>query len=264
VIGFLAFSVRRGWQGFWRNAVMSIAATITMMLMLLLLAGLVIGLSGLQAGLRFVEQKVEIQAFIADGTPKDRIDALAAQVGAQPEVASVTYVDKETALTEWREQLREQGRTDYTTATGTNPIPASLRVKLRDPRVYGDVVETLQASTGVVTDVLETQRVVDALLGVTGFMRTAGIIVMLLVGVTVLFIVTLVTLVAIGHSPLVSPPIDASIVGPAPPPLQPARRSARNPLAPFDGDADLERHLAAYPEFCARRHGRGRHAEPPV
>ena len=189
MIGFLAFSVRRGWQGFWRNAVMSIAATITMMLMLLLLAGLVIGLSGLQAGLRFVEQKVEIQAFIADGTPKDRIDALAAQVGAQPEVASVTYVDKETALTEWREQLREQGRTDYTTATGTNPIPASLRVKLRDPRVYGDVVETLQASTGVVTDVLETQRVVDALLGVTGFMRTAGIIVMLLVGVTVLFIV---------------------------------------------------------------------------
>jgi cell division transport system permease protein len=189
VIGFLAFSVRRGWQGFWRNAVMSIAATITMMLMLLLLAGLVIGLSGLQAGLRFIEQKVEVQAFIADGTPTDRVDALAAQVSAKPEVASVTYIDKEAALAEWREQLREQGRTDYTTATGINPIPASLRIKLKDPRVYGDVVETLQSATGVVTDVLETQRVVDALLGVTGFMRTAGIVVMLLVGVTVLFIV---------------------------------------------------------------------------
>lgn len=189
MIGFLAFSIRRGWQGFWRNAVMSIAATITMMLMLLLLAGLVIGLSGLQAGLRFVEQKVEVQAFIADGTPKPRIDALVADLTARPEVATVTYVDKETALAEWREQLREQGRTDYTTATGVNPIPASLRIKMKDPRVYGDVVEILQGAGGVITDVLETQRVVDALLGVTGFLRTAGIVVMILVGVTVLFIV---------------------------------------------------------------------------
>jgi cell division transport system permease protein len=189
VIGFLAFSIRRGWQGFWRNAVMSVAATITMVLMLLLLAGLVIGLSGLQAGLRFVEQKVEVQAFIADGTPQNRIDALVTQLTAKPEVASVTYVDKETALAQWREQLREQGRTDYSTATGINPIPASLQIKLKDPRVYGDVVETLQAATGVITDVLETQRVVDALLGVTGFLRTAGLVVMLLVGATVLFIV---------------------------------------------------------------------------
>jgi len=189
VIGFLAFSIRRGWQGFWRNAVMSIAATITMMLMLLLLAGLVIGLSGLQAGLRFVEQKVEVQAFIADGTPRPRIDALVAQLEAKPEVAAVTYVDKETALAEWREQLRQQGRTDFSTATGVNPIPASLRIKLKDPRIYGDVVQTLQGAGGVITDVLETQRVVDALLGVTGFLRTVGIVVMLLVGVTVLFIV---------------------------------------------------------------------------
>jgi cell division transport system permease protein len=189
VISFLAFSIRRGWQGFWRNAVMSIAATITMMLMLLLLAGLVIGLSGLQAGLRFVEQKVEVQAFIADGTPRPRIDALVDQLQAKPEVAAVTYVDKETALAEWREQLRQQGRTDFSTATGVNPIPASLRIKLKDPRIYGDVVQTLQGAGGVITDVLETQRVVDALLGVTGFLRSVGIVVMLLVGVTVLFIV---------------------------------------------------------------------------
>ena len=40
MISFLAFSVSRAWQGFWRNAAMSIAATATMTLMLLLLAGL--------------------------------------------------------------------------------------------------------------------------------------------------------------------------------------------------------------------------------
>ena len=39
MIPFVAFSLRRAWQGFWRNALMSLAATLTMVLMLLLLAG---------------------------------------------------------------------------------------------------------------------------------------------------------------------------------------------------------------------------------
>jgi cell division protein FtsX len=37
VLSFVAFSLKRAWQGFWRNAVMSIAATATMVLMLVLL-----------------------------------------------------------------------------------------------------------------------------------------------------------------------------------------------------------------------------------
>ena len=40
MISFLFFSIRRAWQGFWRNALMSLAATATMVLMLLLLVGL--------------------------------------------------------------------------------------------------------------------------------------------------------------------------------------------------------------------------------
>jgi len=189
MLRFLLFSVRRAWEGFWRNAVMSVAATITMTLMLLMLAGLVIGLSGLDAGLRFVEQKVEVQAFLADGTPQSRIDALVAQVQALPEVSQVDYVSKARALQQWQEQLRQQGKPDYSSATGTNPIPASILVKLKDPHVYGSVVQTLQAAQGVVTDVLETQHVVDALLSVTGFLRTVGVVVLVLVGLTVLFIV---------------------------------------------------------------------------
>lgn len=189
MIRFLLFSIRRALQGFWRNAVMSLAATVTMVLMLLLLASLAIALSGLQAGLQFVEQKVEVQAFIADGTPQATIDALQARIAALPEVASVTYVDKTQALAEWRAQLAAQGKPDLSSYTGTNPIPASLRVKLKDPHVFGDVVQQLQNARGVVTEVLETQQVVNALLTITGFLRTAGLVVVGLVGLTVLFIV---------------------------------------------------------------------------
>ena len=56
MLSFVAFSLRRAWQGFWRNAVMSIAATATMVLMLVLLSAFFVVLSGLDAGLQFVEQ----------------------------------------------------------------------------------------------------------------------------------------------------------------------------------------------------------------
>ncbi len=64
MISFLFFSVRRAWQGFWRNALMSLAATATMVLMLLLLSGFFIIQTGLLAALDFTEQKVEVVADI--------------------------------------------------------------------------------------------------------------------------------------------------------------------------------------------------------
>ena len=186
---FVLFSLRRAVQGFWRNRVMSLAATVTMVFMLVMLSGLVLVLSGLEAGLQFVESKVEVQAFLNDGVAAGRITDLQAQVSALPEVASVTYTTKEQALADWRAEQAAQGRPDLTPITGVNPIPASLNVKLRDTHQYGHVVEVLRSAQGVVSDVLETQRVVDALTAITGVLRTIGLAVLALVGLTVLFIV---------------------------------------------------------------------------
>ena len=189
MFSFLAFSIKRAAQGLTRNLVMSLAATVTMILMLLLLAGLVIILSGLSAGLQFIEQKVEVQALINDGVSQERIDALKTRLEGLPEVATVTYTNKTQALEEFRADLAAQGKEDLTRVTGTNPIPAKLSVKLRDPRVYGDVVDVLKEPRGVVDRVIETQKVVDALVTLTGVMRTVGLVVLAMVGLTVLFIV---------------------------------------------------------------------------
>ena len=64
MIPFVAFSLKRAWQGFWRNALMSLAATLTMVLMLLLLAGFFVLQNVLLASLSFVEQKVEVVAYV--------------------------------------------------------------------------------------------------------------------------------------------------------------------------------------------------------
>jgi cell division transport system permease protein len=188
MIGFVLFSVRRAWQGFWRNAVMSLAATATMVLMLVLLAGFWVILTGLNAGLQYVEEKVEIVADLAPQATAVQIQSLRDEIAARPEVSIVEYVTADEALARFRARLAEQKREDLTSYLDHNPLPASLEVKLKDPRVYGDVTDRLR-SAPIVTSVKEIQKLVDQVLTVTNILRTAGIVILALVGLTVLFII---------------------------------------------------------------------------
>jgi len=189
VLSFVAFSLRRAWQGFWRNAVMSIAATATMVLMLVLLSAFFIVLSGLDAGLQFVEQKVEVVAELRDDAPDLKIAQLRQDVAALPEVASVDYIDKATALADFKQRMAEQGREDLTQYLDSNPLPATLNIKLKDPHQFGTVVQVLRARTDVVGTVEEVQSLVDRVLTVTNLLRTGGLVLLGLVGLTVLFII---------------------------------------------------------------------------
>jgi cell division transport system permease protein len=189
VIHFLAFSVRRAVEGLWRNRVMSLAATVTMVLMLVLVAGLVLLLAGMEAGLTAIESKVEIRAQLHRGVDRARVDELIARVEALPEVASVTYVSEEQALAEYRAQRAADGRPDYTELVGENPLPARLVVKLKDPREFGQVRTTLEATTALVEGVDEEQADVDQLISIIAMLRTIGLVVVGIVGLTVLLIV---------------------------------------------------------------------------
>jgi cell division transport system permease protein len=189
VLRFLVFSLKRALEGLRRNLLMSLAAVVTMTLMLVLMSGLLLVLSGLQAGLQFVEQKVEVVANLNDGVPQERVDALMASIESLPEVASVEYVSKEEALATFREWQQGTGRQDLTAVVGFNPLPASLNVKLRDPSIAGDVVDRLKAPRGIVDTVQETEKVADAIVAITGVLRTAGVAIIVIVGLTVLFII---------------------------------------------------------------------------
>ncbi len=191
---FLGFSVGRALQGIRRNALMSLAAIATMLLMLLLLAGFWLLQAGLEAGVAYVEEKVEIVADLRDVPGADAVlvvqaRALAADVAALPEVSGVRYVSKEEALASFRERLRERGQVDLTGYLDRNPLPASLEVTLVDPRDYQPVVDLLSSRREVVEDVVEVQQLIERLTSVTDVLRTGGIVVLVLVGFVVLFII---------------------------------------------------------------------------
>ena len=189
MVHFLSFSFKQALEGLWRNRVMSLAATVTMVLMLVLLSSLVIVLAGMQAGLTFIESKVEVRAELNEGTPQDRVDTLQASLAALPEVATVTFISKDQALAEFRAQNAASGNQDLTQYVGFNPFPAQLSVKLRDPKQSDQVISLLQGQQGVVARVVQQQKPIDQLVSVTSTLRTIGFAVLFLVGATVLLIV---------------------------------------------------------------------------
>ena len=88
MFSFLFFSIGRAWQGFWRNAAMSLAATATMTLMLLLLSGFWIIQAGMLASLSFVESKVGVVADLEEGTSALEVRELQTRLEGLPEVRS--------------------------------------------------------------------------------------------------------------------------------------------------------------------------------
>jgi cell division transport system permease protein len=186
VPAFIAFSLRRAWQGYWRNGLMSLAATASMTLMLLLLSGLVILLSGLDATLSYVESKVEVVAYLEDSASPTDINALQAKLEAMPEITSVSFVSKEQALKDF--QARQPDVAELVGALEDNPLPASFEIRLSDPIAYVDVATYLREQP-IVDSVQDIKKTVNQMVAVINLLRTGGVAILLVVGLTVLFII---------------------------------------------------------------------------
>ncbi|NNG17441.1 MAG: ABC transporter permease [Gemmatimonadales bacterium] len=118
-----------------------------------------VGLFGLVAinmrqALRGLETRVEIVAFILNGTPLETITLAADDISSFPEVFSVGYVNEDSALAQAQAEL-EEFRDAYRDLE-VNPLPASLEIRLkegsRDAESVSAVAERLE-SFGFIDDV---------------------------------------------------------------------------------------------------------------
>jgi cell division transport system permease protein len=185
---FLGFTVVRAWQGFWRNAMMSLAATATVVLMLVLLAALFIVISGLNAGLAFIESKVAVTAQLEDGTSAGERAELTEQIVGMPGVLSVEYVSPSDAMDRLREAYASTGRRLDLGESSNIRLFASLEINLTDPNASGAVVDAIGDHPSI-ERIITKQAEYDTLLGIINVIRTVGIAIVGLVGLTVLFMI---------------------------------------------------------------------------
>ena len=186
MLAFVAFSFRRAWQGFWRNGPMSLAATATMVLMLVLMSGLIILVTGLYATLSYVQSEVQVVAYLKDSATEQDVISLETALQQMPEVSQVSYVSKSKAYQDFL--TRHPDEAGVINSLPNNPLPASLQINLSDPNDYVDVATYLNDQPAV-DQVMNIQQTVDQLNTVIGVLQAGGAVVIVIVGLIVLFIV---------------------------------------------------------------------------
>ena len=82
-----------------------------------------------------------------------------------------------------------QGREDLTKYLESNPLYASINVKLPAPGDLDTVVDGAARQSRIVRNVLNIEALVDRVVTVTSFVRTAGVAMVAIVGLIVLFII---------------------------------------------------------------------------
>lgn len=124
----LLFALDSAWQNFWRNAAVSMAAVLSITLILLLAgASLLIG-HALGQVLDTYRQRVSVLTIsVADGTPLPAVYDFADQLRSRPGVVSVRFVTKDEELQRFSSDPRNQQLLEQLQG---NPVPAKIEVRV--------------------------------------------------------------------------------------------------------------------------------------
>ena len=125
----LKFALNSAWQSFWRNLAVSLAAVLSITL-ILILAGinLLVGHAFSQVLDGFRTKVSQISINVSDDTPLQSVYDYQAQLAADPRVASVKFVTKDEALTQFKSDPQ-----NYILAQQIegNPLDAKLDVQVK-------------------------------------------------------------------------------------------------------------------------------------
>ena len=136
----LKFALNSAWQSFWRNLAVSLAAVLSITL-ILILAGinLLVGHAFAQVLDGFRAKVSEISINVADDTPLQSVSDFQLQLSADPRVTSVRFITKEEALAQFKSDPQNVVLAQQIEG---NPLDAKLEVRVAN---LGDVaaIDTL-------------------------------------------------------------------------------------------------------------------------
>lgn len=137
---------RYGLIGFIRNGFVSLSAILIMAITLFVIALIMISSAALQSTLTQLMNKVDINVYLVPSAPEDQIFVIKKSIEALPEVSSVVYTSRETALAEFRERHKnEQSTIQALDQLTENPLGASLAIRAKETNQYESIAKFIDA-----------------------------------------------------------------------------------------------------------------------
>lgn len=183
---------KAGCLNFVRNAWLAVAAIAVMTITLSIVLFSVIASATFNNTINQITDRIDVSVYLKDSVTQQQRDDLTSQIYALGTVESIEYVSKDQALEIYKKA--NQNNVDLLTAISQtdNPLPASLRIKPKDPNNLGSLKEFLEKP-----EVKELQsdqtsysgdrkEAIDKITYATNFFQKAG-----LVGIIVFTIISM-------------------------------------------------------------------------
>jgi len=184
----LKFALSSAWHSFSRNLAVSLAAVVSITL-ILILAGvnLLVGHALSQVLDGFREKVSEISINVSDDTPLQNVTEFQAQLAADPRVVSVSFVTKDEALKQF---TADPQNSILAQQIEGNPLDAKLEVRVKNLDDVGAIDKIARGWTGVdPTDPTNYQGdFVNRMLQLSEWLTIAGaglLVVLLIVSVVI-------------------------------------------------------------------------------
>ena len=159
------------------NVAVSIAATVTVLIAVFILGAFIPSFLYVQSSVDSQKERVDLRAYVSDTAKVAQVNQLQEQLKdlqAQGLIREFTYINKDQALAELRERLKDPSITDY---LSSNPIPANFRIKPGQAEQADEVVRQISAAPAIdeALGVKYGEETTDKLLTVARFIQWAGL-----------------------------------------------------------------------------------------
>jgi cell division transport system permease protein len=167
-------------RGLRRNLMMTVAVILSVTVSLTLLGASLLLSDQVDLATDDWTGKVEVSIFLCDEQTScapitdEQRDQLREDLQAQPVVAEVFYESKQDAYERFQELFKDQP----TLVESIDPetLPASFRVRLENPALFGVIAEQFEAYPGV-EEIVDQREVLNQFLRFTNVIRNAALIV---------------------------------------------------------------------------------------
>lgn len=170
--------IKSGYLSFRRNGWLSTATILVTALVLFVLGNLVFLGAFTNKALSALESKVDISIYFLQDAPEQNILAIKKDLETLPEVADVSYISREQALTQFRERHKTNALIiNALDELDVNPLAASFNIRAKDPSDYSAISDFLLKKNYPTVEKInyfENQKVIDRLGSILGAARGLG------------------------------------------------------------------------------------------
>lgn len=199
-ISTIKYFISDAFKSLSRNKTISIASAATVLTTLLVFGAFILTALNVNMGLNAVQSKVEMKVYLNDtinGEEQQNIENVLKNIEG---VTDVTYVSKNQALEEFKEQTEGNEEILAGYNAENNPLPASFTVKLSEPTIADKVLKKMIITEGTsnsnteylagVESVGNDQDLIDTIDSVSKTVKWIGMILFIvLMGISLFLII---------------------------------------------------------------------------